>query len=147
MRHPGYVGWFIWSVATQILLLNPVCVCVFAVVVSPACSCSMASEQCPQPAHSQRSTHHATSWLRHTARHVQMPSICASHASTCTVFRHSLFLTRLMGVQTTLRTQGACFAAADADIFPASRYRSFRPQQRLSVLPAVLEILPQTYRL
>ena len=25
MRHPSYVGWFIWSIATQILLANPLC--------------------------------------------------------------------------------------------------------------------------
>ncbi|CAE7250029.1 icmt [Symbiodinium microadriaticum] len=25
-RHPGYVGWFLWSVSTQILLINPVCI-------------------------------------------------------------------------------------------------------------------------
>ena len=24
-RHPSYVGWFYWSVGTQILLCNPVC--------------------------------------------------------------------------------------------------------------------------
>lgn len=34
MRHPGYMGWFIWSVATQLLLVNPVCTLVFANVVS-----------------------------------------------------------------------------------------------------------------
>lgn len=25
VRHPGYLGWFIWSVSSQILLLNPCC--------------------------------------------------------------------------------------------------------------------------
>eukprot|EP01132_Coremiostelium_polycephalum_P007676 gene7676-9444_t len=25
IRHPSYFGWFIWSVATQIVLLNPIC--------------------------------------------------------------------------------------------------------------------------
>ena len=30
-RHPSYVGWFAWSVGTQIMLLNPVCLCGFAV--------------------------------------------------------------------------------------------------------------------
>jgi protein-S-isoprenylcysteine O-methyltransferase Ste14 len=34
VRHPGYMGWFIWSVATQLLLVNPVCTVVFALVVS-----------------------------------------------------------------------------------------------------------------
>jgi hypothetical protein len=28
------MGWFIWSVATQLLLVNPVCTLVFANVVS-----------------------------------------------------------------------------------------------------------------
>lgn len=32
VRHPGYLGWFIWSVATQLLLINPVCTVVFAAV-------------------------------------------------------------------------------------------------------------------
>jgi protein-S-isoprenylcysteine O-methyltransferase Ste14 len=34
MRHPGYAGWLLWAVATQLLLGNPVCAVVFAVVVS-----------------------------------------------------------------------------------------------------------------
>jgi len=25
VRHPSYVGWFLWSVGTQVLLVNPVC--------------------------------------------------------------------------------------------------------------------------
>ncbi|WIA21396.1 hypothetical protein OEZ85_000612 [Tetradesmus obliquus] len=25
VRHPGYMGWFIWSLATQLLLVNPIC--------------------------------------------------------------------------------------------------------------------------
>ncbi|CAG9786985.1 unnamed protein product [Diatraea saccharalis] len=29
-RHPSYVGWFYWSVGTQITLLNPVCLVVYA---------------------------------------------------------------------------------------------------------------------
>ncbi|KAL2936798.1 Protein-S-isoprenylcysteine O-methyltransferase B [Bienertia sinuspersici] len=33
VRHPGYCGFFIWSVGTQIMLLNPICTPVFAVVV------------------------------------------------------------------------------------------------------------------
>lgn len=28
-RHPGYCGWFIWAVGTQVLLLNPVCAVLF----------------------------------------------------------------------------------------------------------------------
>jgi len=31
-RHPSYVGWFLWSVGTQILLKNPVCSVVYALV-------------------------------------------------------------------------------------------------------------------
>ncbi|KAJ8918403.1 hypothetical protein NQ315_008099 [Exocentrus adspersus] len=30
-RHPSYVGWFYWSIGTQILLLNPLCVPAYAV--------------------------------------------------------------------------------------------------------------------
>lgn len=33
VRHPGYCGFFIWSLGTQIMLLNPICTPVFAVVV------------------------------------------------------------------------------------------------------------------
>lgn len=33
VRHPGYCGFFIWSVGTQIMLLNPICIIAFAVVV------------------------------------------------------------------------------------------------------------------
>ncbi|XP_013170109.1 PREDICTED: protein-S-isoprenylcysteine O-methyltransferase [Papilio xuthus] len=29
-RHPSYVGWFYWSIGTQIILLNPICVVVYA---------------------------------------------------------------------------------------------------------------------
>lgn len=28
-RHPSYVGWFYWSVGTQITLLNPICIIVY----------------------------------------------------------------------------------------------------------------------
>jgi protein-S-isoprenylcysteine O-methyltransferase len=31
VRHPSYFGWFIWSVGTQILLANPICVVVYAI--------------------------------------------------------------------------------------------------------------------
>jgi len=24
-RHPSYMGWFLWSIGTQITLLNPIC--------------------------------------------------------------------------------------------------------------------------
>lgn len=30
-RHPSYVGWFWWSIGTQVLLKNPVCIVVYAV--------------------------------------------------------------------------------------------------------------------
>ncbi len=32
MRHPSYSGWFLWSVGTQILLANPVCVIAYAYI-------------------------------------------------------------------------------------------------------------------
>uniref|UniRef100_A0A914WG30 Protein-S-isoprenylcysteine O-methyltransferase n=1 Tax=Plectus sambesii TaxID=2011161 RepID=A0A914WG30_9BILA len=31
-RHPSYVGWFWWSIGTQIALVNPLCVVAYAVV-------------------------------------------------------------------------------------------------------------------
>lgn len=33
VRHPGYCGFFIWSVGTQIMLCNPISTVLFAVVV------------------------------------------------------------------------------------------------------------------
>lgn len=33
VRHPGYCGFFIWSVGSQVMLLNPICTFAFAVVV------------------------------------------------------------------------------------------------------------------
>ncbi|KAL6072782.1 Protein-S-isoprenylcysteine O-methyltransferase [Balamuthia mandrillaris] len=30
VRHPGYFGWFWWSVATQVVLFNPICIAGFA---------------------------------------------------------------------------------------------------------------------
>lgn len=32
LRHPSYAGWFYWAVGTQILLLNPLCFILFAVI-------------------------------------------------------------------------------------------------------------------
>ena len=29
LRHPAYFGWFWWSVGTQIVLCNPICICMF----------------------------------------------------------------------------------------------------------------------
>lgn len=33
MRHGGYLGWLLWAVGTQLLLVNPVCTVGFAVAV------------------------------------------------------------------------------------------------------------------
>ncbi|KAF5281237.1 hypothetical protein FQA39_LY05123 [Lamprigera yunnana] len=30
-RHPSYVGWFYWSIGTQIILINPLCVVAYAI--------------------------------------------------------------------------------------------------------------------
>lgn len=32
MRHPSYAGWFWWSIGTQIILANPICVILYAIV-------------------------------------------------------------------------------------------------------------------
>ena len=37
MRHPGYFGWIVWAVGTQVLLLNPICSILFAIVVRIFC--------------------------------------------------------------------------------------------------------------
>lgn len=34
IRHPGYLGWLVWAVGTQVMLVNPLCTLLFAVVVS-----------------------------------------------------------------------------------------------------------------
>lgn len=31
VRHPGYTGWFIWCIGTQVLLCNPICIVVYAI--------------------------------------------------------------------------------------------------------------------
>lgn len=31
MRHPSYVGWFYWSIGTQIVLCNPICFVLYAI--------------------------------------------------------------------------------------------------------------------
>lgn len=31
-RHPSYAGWFYWAVGTQLLMLNPICILLFAVL-------------------------------------------------------------------------------------------------------------------
>lgn len=30
-RHPAYVGWFYWSIATQIILANPICFILYTI--------------------------------------------------------------------------------------------------------------------
>lgn len=32
MRHPSYAGWFYWAIGTQILLQNPICAILFAII-------------------------------------------------------------------------------------------------------------------
>lgn len=32
MRHPSYAGWFLWSLATQLILCNPLALCAYAYV-------------------------------------------------------------------------------------------------------------------
>lgn len=32
MRHPSYAGWFWWSLGTQIVLANPICLVLYAIV-------------------------------------------------------------------------------------------------------------------
>lgn len=32
MRHPSYVGWFWWSIGTQIILFNPFCIVIYTIV-------------------------------------------------------------------------------------------------------------------
>jgi len=32
MRHPGYMGWYWWTVGSQLILINPICACAFAYV-------------------------------------------------------------------------------------------------------------------
>ncbi|XP_018319589.1 protein-S-isoprenylcysteine O-methyltransferase isoform X2 [Agrilus planipennis] len=31
-RHPSYVGWFYWSIGTQIILVNPFCIAAYTIV-------------------------------------------------------------------------------------------------------------------
>ncbi|KAM8707724.1 hypothetical protein ACLKA7_014801 [Drosophila subpalustris] len=31
-RHPSYVGWFYWSIGTQLILMNPLCICIYTLV-------------------------------------------------------------------------------------------------------------------
>ena len=32
IRHPGYCGWMIWAVGTQMILKNPICVALFTII-------------------------------------------------------------------------------------------------------------------
>ena len=34
MRHPGYAGWVMWAIGTQVLLCNPICIVLFTYLVS-----------------------------------------------------------------------------------------------------------------
>mmetsp|Transcript_8100 Transcript_8100/g.23234 ORF Transcript_8100/g.23234 Transcript_8100/m.23234 type:complete len:188 (+) Transcript_8100:181-744(+) len=34
VRHPGYLGWFVWAIGTQVMLSNPICTCGFYFVSS-----------------------------------------------------------------------------------------------------------------
>lgn len=34
VRHPGYLGWYVWCIGTQLLLVNPLSCISFAYVVS-----------------------------------------------------------------------------------------------------------------
>ena len=34
MRHPGYAGWVLWAIGTQLVLCNPICTVLFAYLVS-----------------------------------------------------------------------------------------------------------------
>jgi len=33
MRHPGYAGWVLWAIGTQVMLCNPICAPLFTYVV------------------------------------------------------------------------------------------------------------------
>jgi protein-S-isoprenylcysteine O-methyltransferase len=33
VRHPSYLGWFIWSISTQFILANPICIIGYTIVV------------------------------------------------------------------------------------------------------------------
>lgn len=30
-RHPSYVGWFYWAIGTQLILVNPICIPMYAI--------------------------------------------------------------------------------------------------------------------
>jgi protein-S-isoprenylcysteine O-methyltransferase len=32
IRHPAYLGWYVWTIGTQIMVLNPICLILFIVV-------------------------------------------------------------------------------------------------------------------
>jgi protein-S-isoprenylcysteine O-methyltransferase len=34
VRHPGYAGWMLWAIGTQLVLCNPVCTIAFCFIVS-----------------------------------------------------------------------------------------------------------------
>jgi len=45
MRHPGYAGFALWAVGTQVLLRNPLCAIAFALVVSQFMRVRMEAEE------------------------------------------------------------------------------------------------------
>eukprot|EP00300_Choanocystis_sp_HF-7_P039904 c6268_g1_i1.p2 GENE.c6268_g1_i1~~c6268_g1_i1.p2 ORF type:complete len:209 (-),score=52.96 c6268_g1_i1:1130-1756(-) len=34
LRHPGYFGWFVWAVATQVMLANPICFVLYIIAAT-----------------------------------------------------------------------------------------------------------------
>lgn len=33
VRHPGYLGWMLWAIGTQLVLVNPICLIAFTIIV------------------------------------------------------------------------------------------------------------------
>ena len=56
VRHPGYLGWFVWSVGTQVLLCNPACVVAFTVFWRSCCATGSRSRRNTSGACSRGST-------------------------------------------------------------------------------------------
>ena len=46
-RHPGYFGWFVWVIGTQLLLMNPLCLTGFSYVVCNAAATPVTSRFMP----------------------------------------------------------------------------------------------------
>jgi len=45
LRHPSYFGWFYWALGTQVLLGNPICFVIYAVVTWKFFSVRIAYEE------------------------------------------------------------------------------------------------------